>query len=255
MKKLLLATPVLLTFFLNIGCKDSDSMKQDSVRKFPQSNLAKVPSKEEVIEAHLAAVGGVDALKKVEDYTRVSTITVEDSTGESNGTFHEVFDLVNDRSRVDLDLGTYKEAKAWQGQRGWKVTTFEPLRVLRPDEIAVERITVPLSSVHGILDSFGIDAFLQPVRVEFNGKSCIKLNFIGSALDIYINERTNLIEGYLIPEFMQLTLSDYKKIDGVMMFTSEKAEIFGLNTKYDLKVKKIEFNVDVDAAKFDKPVG
>ena len=53
---------------------------------------------------------------------------------------------------------------------------------------------------------------------------------------------------------MQLTLSDYKKIDGVMMFTSEKAEIFGLNTKYDLKVKKIEFNVDVDAAKFDKPV-
>ena len=54
---------------------------------------------------------------------------------------------------------------------------------------------------------------------------------------------------------MQLTLSDYKKIDGVMMFTSEKAEIFGLNTKYDLKVKKIEFNVDVDAAKFDKPVG
>ena len=63
MKKLLLATPVLLTFFLNIGCKDSDSMKQDSIRKFPQSNLAKVPSKEEVIEAHLAAVGGVDALK------------------------------------------------------------------------------------------------------------------------------------------------------------------------------------------------
>ena len=53
-----------------------------------------------------------------------------------------MFDLVNDRSRVDLDLGTYKEAKAWQGQRGWKVTTFEPLRVLRPDEIAIERITV-----------------------------------------------------------------------------------------------------------------
>ena len=57
MKKLLLATPVLLTFFLNIGCKDSDSMKQDSVRKFPQSNLAKVPSKEEVIEAHQGSQG------------------------------------------------------------------------------------------------------------------------------------------------------------------------------------------------------
>ena len=107
MKKLLLATPVLLTFLLNIGCKDSDSMKQDSVREFPQNNVAKVPSKEEVIETHLAAVGGVDALKKVKKYTRVSAITVEDSTGESNGTFHEAFDLVNDRSRVDLDPVSY----------------------------------------------------------------------------------------------------------------------------------------------------
>ena len=38
-------------------------MKQDSVRKFPQSNLAKVPSKEEVIEAHLAAVAESMPLK------------------------------------------------------------------------------------------------------------------------------------------------------------------------------------------------
>tara|TARA_Y100001968_G_scaffold329128_1_gene377760 strand:- start:425 stop:1243 length:819 start_codon:yes stop_codon:yes gene_type:complete len=272
MQKLSFITPVLLALLFSPGCKDPDSFEQDPVGNVTAESVGSneidppkdspgddpavdLPGKEEVIKAHLEAVGGVDAIKKVEMYTRSSAMKMEGPTGESNGTFHEVFDLVKDRSRVDLDLETYKEAKGWQGQSGWKVNTFEPLRALRPDEIAIERISVPLSMVQGILDTFGIEAFLPPSRVEFNGTACIKLNFIGSKMDIYINEKTSLIEGYLLPDFMQVSLSEYKDFEGVMMFTRQKAEIFVINTTYDLKVEKIEFNPELDDARFAKPAG
>lgn len=269
-RSLLLVHAVLLGFLCLTGCSQSESNNGDPVkvespdtrdttvsdRSTEESQVStskEAPSKEEIVDAHLDAMGGAEAIKKIESLVRVSTMESQSLAGTSSGTVTEVFDMVADQGRIDLDFGTYSESKGWRKQQGWKQTSVVPMRALAAEELAIEKIGMPISVVYTVLDTFGMDAFLPPVRAKLNGQDCIKLNFVGSKLDIIINDQTKLIQAFQLADFMRITFSDYRDTEGVMMAYTTKIEIKPGNQTIVSHVESVEINSKLDAARLEKP--
>ncbi|MCH2372243.1 MAG: hypothetical protein MK324_17220 [Pirellulales bacterium] len=219
----------------------------------PGSSFNPQLNKAEIIDAHIKAVGGLDAIKKVKSIVKVSQVISKSAAGESSGTTTEVFDLVGERGRVDLDLQDFKEAKGWRGQQGWSVSTAAPLRASTLDEVGVDKITVPISIVQAISGAFGTEAFRSVENVQFDGKPCIKMTIINNPLIVYLDAATKLIAGFEIEQFMVLYLGDYREVQGVQMAYYSKADITVLQTSFVSNVKQVNLNVEITDEQLAKP--
>mgnify|MGYP001171602907 FL=1 len=210
-------------------------------------------NKAEIIDAHIKAVGGLEAIKKIKSIVRVSDVISKSAAGEAIGTTTEVFDLAGDRGRVDLDLKDFKEAKGWRGQQGWRVNTEAPLRASTPDEVGVDKITPPVSIVQAISGAFGTEAFRSVENVQFDGKPCFKMTIINNPLIVYLDAATKLIAGFEIEQFMVIYLGDYKEVEGVQMAHYSKADITVLQTSFISNVKQVNVNVEIADEQLAKP--
>ena len=76
---------------------------------------------------------------------------------------------------------------------------------------------------------------------------------MGSPMDIIINDQTKLIQAFQIADFMRITFSDYRDVQGVMMAYKTKVEIKPSNQTFIIEVESIEINSKLDAAKLEKP--
>jgi len=208
---------------------------------------------ENIIDEHIEAVGGASAIQKIKTIRKFNTTTSFAPTGNDTGTVESMFDLIADRGRIDLDMGLYKESKGWIGQKGWKLSSFEPLRDLTAEELPIEKIAAPVSIIFTLKDQLGRSVFLPPVASQFDGQDCIKVKIVGSPLELYVNNKTKLVAGIEIPHLMKITLSNYKKVSGVQISYKSKVEIFVANSTFTSELKKIEFNGKINADEFSKP--
>ena len=224
-----------------------NAIEPENTGSNPQLNKA------EIIDAHIKAVGGLEAIKKIKSIVRVSEVISKSAAGEAIGTTTEVFDLAGDRGRVDLDLKDFKEAKGWRGQQGWRVNTEAPLRASTPDEVGVDKITSPVSIVQAISGAFGTEAFELVGNVQFDGKPCIKLTIVDNPLIVYLDAATKLIAGFEIEQFMVIYLGDYKEVEGIQMAYYSKADIIVLQTSFVSNVKQVNVNVEITDEQLAKP--
>ena len=68
-----------------------------------------------------------------------------------------------------------------------------------------------------------------------------------------INDQTKLIQAFQIPDFMRITFSDYREIEGVMMAYKTKIEIKPGNQTLIIQLESVEVNSKLDAARLEKP--
>ena len=219
----------------------------------PSTDTPNVTNIQNIIAEHIEAVGGAQAIQKIKTIRKFNSVTTTAPTGNANGTAEEMFDLIADRGWLYLDLGLYKESKGWTGQVGWKKSSFEPLRDLTAEELAADKIGMPVSIIFALKDTFGSVAFLPPTKSKFNGQNCVKVKMVGSPLDLYVNEKTKLIDGMEIPNFLRITLSNYQQVNGVQIPYNSKVEIFVVNTTVTSELKKVEFNGKLDVDRFLRP--
>ncbi|MEC9095767.1 MAG: hypothetical protein VX776_03995 [Planctomycetota bacterium] len=225
----------------------SNSPTQQIAEPTPELNKA------EIIEAHVRAVGGSEAIRKIKSIIRVSEVTSRSAAGEAIGTTTEVLDLARERGRVDTDLGEFKQAKGWAGEQGWRVSTLEPLRASTFDEVGIDKIVVPVSIVQAISGAFGTEAFRSIEKVQFNGKPCFKLTIVEDPLMVYLDASTKLIEGLELEKFMVIYLGDYKEVEGVQMPHYSKTDITVLQTSFVSKVQQVNFNREITDDQLAKP--
>ena len=227
-----------------VGCDSTEAPNTDSSDTINIQNI---------IAEHIEAVGGASAIQEIKTIRKFHSIISTAPTGNANGTFMETFDVIADRGRIDTDLGVFQESKGWTGQQGWKKNSFEPLRDLTGEELSIEKIVMPVSIIFTLKDTFGNAAFLPATKSKFNDHVCVKIEIVGSPLALYVNQKTRLIEGMEIPNLLRITLSNYKKVNGVQIPYKTKAEIFGANSTFTSDLKKVEFNEQFDVDKFTKP--
>ena len=232
-----------------VGCNRTESPSTDS----PSTESSGTINIQNIIAEHIEAVGGTSAIQEIKTIRKFYSVSSTAPTGNATGTAEDMFDLIADRGRIDLDLGLYKESKGWTGQQGWKTSSFEPLRDLTEEELPIEKIGSHVSIIFTLKDTFGSAAFLPATKSKFNDHDCVKVEIVGSPLALYVNQKTKLIEGMEIPNLLKITLTNYKKVNGVQIPYKTKAEIFGANSTFTSDLKKVEFNEQFDVDKFTKP--
>jgi hypothetical protein len=242
-----------------VGCNRTESPSTESPStESPSTDSPSTESSgtiniQNIIAEHIEAVGGTSAIQEIKTIRKFYSVSSTAPTGNATGTAEDMFDLIADRGRIDLDLGLYKESKGWTGQQGWKTSSFEPLRDLTEEELPIEKIGSHVSIIFTLKDTFGSAAFLPATKSKFNGQDSVKVEIVGSPLALYVNEKTKLIEGVEIPNLLRITLSNYKKVRGVQIPYKTKVEIFTANSTVRCELKKVEFNGKFDTDKFSKP--
>jgi len=241
------------------GCDSTESPSTESPStespstEAPSTDSSDTINIQNIIAEHIEAVGGASAIQEIKTIRKFHSIISTAPTGNATGTFMETFDVIADRGRIDTDLDVFQESKGWTGQQGWKKNSFEPLRDLTAEELPIEKIGAPVSIIFTLKDTFGSAAFLPATKSKFNDHDCVKVEIVGSPLALYVNQKTKLIEGMEIPNLLRITLSNYKKVNGVQTPYKTKVEIFGANSTFMCDLKKVEFNGKFDADTFTKP--
>ena len=222
------------------------------------------PTADEVIEKHLAAIGGRDVLSKLTSRRATGTVSVSTPAGDLSGPAELLSKAPNKvRVRIELDLtpmGLNQKLtvdQKFDGTTGWILDSMQGDRQVTGNQLENMRSnTFPSPLLN--YKSAGTKVELEP-REQIAGKSLIVLLVTpkaGSVIRLYFDPDTFLLvrsrATINTPEMGDIEqiveLSDYRTQDGM------KIPFQSVNTNsaqtITIKLQKIEHNVPIDDAVF-----
>ena len=211
------------------------------------SMSAQEASLDDIIEAHVKALGGKEAILKVDNIERKAKASLEGSFGSMSGTATEIADIKGKRYYSDLDLGQYKKTQALVGDGGWfKGSDGEG--DMSDQDIAFAKMNLGVSP---LLSAFETSKGLLTVEgTEIFGDNECYTVAIGKEAEYFVGIKSNLLEGMKIADAVTISLSNYKETDGVQLPTKKIMNIKaqGITLEYTLHSTKI--NVEIDDSLF-----
>lgn len=207
----------------------------------------------DLLAKHLAALGGEDALDKIED----TQITASLSTGGIDGTVLTAFKSPSDEYEEDK-LGIMEIRQGYNGKDGWRADGNGNERALSDDEVRDLKNQLFFDTNSYVLPGrLSGKMTLRPDREAGTGDYVVDvLPDGGKPATIYFDPASFMIAKEQHKDDDELTVttfSDYRPFDGVMFPT--KQHITNGTTRYDidLTVQKIENNVALASDLFDPP--
>jgi len=209
--------------------------------------FAQEASLEEVIEAHVKALGGKEAVSRVDNIERKAKASLEGSFGSMSGTVEEIADIKGNRYFNDLDLGQYKKTQAMVGDGGWFKGT-EGEGKMSDQDIGFAKIYLGVSP---LLTAYETSKDLLTVEgTETFGDNECYIVAIEKEVEYFVGVKSNLLEGIKLSDAVTISLSNYKETDGVQLPTKQtmNIEAQGITLEYALDSMKI--NVEIDDSLF-----
>jgi hypothetical protein len=210
----------------------------------------------EILDAHYAAVGGLDRLKAQESIHFVADI----STSGLSGTL-EHWELRPDRSRDNVDLGVLKQAMGDNGTTAWVLDTNGKLRIERdPNALGrreAERRLALFEHLDPASDIFTIK--LLGTR-EIEGDLCYTLE-VDSTIDNaqrvwFISTSSFLMRRSEInhpDEQDHVVYSDYRDVGGVIRPFRQDVMILPVGQEQVIVTTVFETGIEIDPSLFDPP--
>jgi hypothetical protein len=212
----------------------------------------------EILEAHYAAVGGLDRLKAQEAIHFVADI----STSGLSGTL-EHWELHPDRSRDDVDLGVLRQAMGDNGTTAWVLDTNGKLRIERdPNALARREAERRLALFEHLNPTSGVFTIALLGTREIDGDLCYTLQ-VDSAIDNatrvwFISTSSFLMRRSEVnhpDEQEHIVYSDYRDVDGVLRPFRQDVVILPVGQEQTIVTTLYETGVEIDPGLFDPPEG
>ncbi len=201
----------------------------------------------DIIDAHIKALGGKEAISKVDNVERKATVSLESGFGTMSGTVEEITDLNGKRYYNNLDLGQYKKTQAMAGGTGWFKGT-DGDGELSDQDIAFAKMNLgvsPLLSAHetakGLLKVKGIE--------EFGDKEC-HVVAVGSEVEYFVGTKSSLLEGLKISGVGTMSLSNYKETEGVQFPGKQTFNIKAQGITISYSFSSTTINTEIDDSLF-----
>lgn len=213
----------------------------------PSLLCAQGASLDDIMDAHVKALGSKDAIANIENFERKAKVSLEGAFGPMNGTGVEIVDLKGNRYYSHLDLGQYKKIEAMKDGVGWSKGTAGKRDMTDP-EIAFAKMNLGASP---LLAAYEMGSGILKVKETstFNDKQCHVIA-TGALVEYFVNTKTKLLEGMRIPSIGSLVLLDYQTIEGVKLPGKRILEIDSPEMTITYKFNASSINIEVDGALF-----
>lgn len=212
----------------------------------------------EILEAHYAAVGGLDRLKAQESIHFVADI----NTAGLSGTL-EHWELRPDRSRDDVDLGVLRQSMGDNGTTVWVLDTNGKLRIERdPNALARREAERRLALFEHLDPGSGIFNITLLGTREIDGDLCYTLRVdstIDNAMRVWFISTSSFLmrrsEVNHPDEQEHIVYSDYRVVDGVIRPFRQDVVILPVGQEQVIVTTLCETGVEIDPSLFDPPEG
>jgi outer membrane lipoprotein-sorting protein len=232
-------------------------------------STAQAQTTEEIVEKHLAAVGGREALSRLQSRVTTAAMTLTTPGGDVSGTIEIWAKLPNkSRSIIKLDLSAFGMGEMLRDQRFDGTSGYAMDSVNGDQEITGAQLAGMKSAA---FPTPLLRAKESGLKVETSGTAkvgdrdthvLVMTPTEGTPIKMYIDTETyhalKVVQTLNVPqtgaEIEQSTeFSDFRDVDGVklpfLLKTSSAVQSF------TLKVTKVEHNRDLDDKMFARPAG
>ncbi len=216
----------------------------------------KAPTVSEILEKYVQAVGGKQAIERIQ--TRVIRGTMEGATGE--GSPMEIYQTASGKWLMAVH-GSDEEngLMVCDGNNAWQKFGDQEPHAFGDAELAEARVALDLRRELKLKELFP--------KMGFKGKESVGGREVyvisaataqGSPEQLYFDRETGLLvrqdsklEGPDGLRFLEVDYEDYREVDGVRLpFTIRRLDVDSTST---FKVLEVKHNVPIDEAKFAKP--
>ena len=212
----------------------------------------------EILEAHYAAVGGLERLREQDAIHFVADISVAGLSGTL-----EHWGLLPDRSRDAVDLGVLTQVNGDNGTDVWTLDTNGMLQFERDANALGRREAVRRLALFEHLDRDSDVFTVELVGTrEIEGDLCHVLRMestVDNAMRLWFISTTSLLmrrsEVNHPDEQEHIVYSDFREIDGVIRPFRQDVTIEPVGQKQTIMTTSFDSGVEIDASIFDPPEG
>ena len=218
---------------------------------------AALPSADQVIDKYVQAIGGKAAFEKLTSRVCKGTLEMEQLPGPAA---EEIYLKAPNKQYMVTDLSSYGQARrGFNGVVGWEDNPQNGMRDITGPELAAMkrdadfympiklRELYPIMAVKGKESVNGHDTYV----VEATASD-------GAAETMYFDAGSGLLvrtvreaEGPNGNATMDITLDDYREVDGIKLAFVMHFSLGDFN--FVIKLSEVKHNLPIDDAKFDKP--
>lgn len=232
------------------------------------AGMASAQTADEIVEKHLEAMGGREALEKLRTRKITGRVSVSNVSGEFSGTIETYAKAPNkSRSFMKLDLSAtgmddLVVDQRFNGTSGFVSNSLQGDSEITGRQLENLRNTVFPSALLSYKDlGFKIEVLPQEKLGDKDSIVLLITPKAGTSIRVYLDARNYfpirmIAKGdspQLGGEFEQITdYSDYRTVDGVKApFQLKATNIAQLITT---RVEMVEYNITIDDSLFDRPV-
>jgi photosynthetic reaction center cytochrome c subunit len=231
---------------------DSDAPQRSEVR--PAAPAGTAPAAADILEKYVAALGGEEAIKKINSRVMKGSI----HAGGSDSPIELFTKAPNKRISIS-HMGDRESITAFDGTVGWLGNTGRPPREMSPAESEAAGLDAEFALALRLKEMF---QQLRPGRPEeINGVQCVSLFGTRQGkppVRFYFDAKTGLLqrlvrygETPMGRNPTQIDYADYREVDGVKI--PFRWTLSRPNGRFTIQIAEAKANVPVDDAKFAKP--
>ena len=220
--------------------------------------LSSVARAEHIVDAHIKAIGGADAIAKIKTIRRTGKTEMKGLPAQ--GTIEQAC-VVGKKALQVLDLGAYKQVLAWNGEDAWAMDSITGSKEATEQQLQQLRGIAAVNPIVGIKGENGASAFESWGEQEFEGAACEAFKVTGE-LTIYIDKNSKMFAGMTTKvndpllggeTTIKITYSDFAKHRGVMFPEKSTINIGDGALMITFEYTNTEINGKLDDSKFEKP--
>jgi photosynthetic reaction center cytochrome c subunit len=233
---------------------ESDSPTPEAAA--PAAALTAAPAVDDVIQKYVAAMGGVDAIRKITSRVEKGSILV-------GGTQTKIEVLTKaPNKRVTITRAENGESfTAFDGTAGWMGNTGRPAREMSPVESGASALDAEFAIALRLKEIFPQIRRGHPEQI--GGAMCESLIGTGPGrppVRLYFDQNSGLLvrmvryaETPVGRNPTQIDYADYRDADGVKI--PFRWTLSRVNGRFTIQIVDVKSNVPIDDAKFARPVG
>lgn len=223
---------------------------------------ATAASLEEVLAAHVEAVGGADAINAIKSISRTGEVFMDGQFGIMEGT-SELVMIPGLKVYTNMDLGVFARAEAYDGEIGWRDDTMNGIQDVEGDDLNTIKNQRYFSRLAEMAVAGDTEKLSLAADETIDGKDfyVIEMADEKAPAKLYIDKATNLAARMTVstenPQFGPVEIiieqSEYEVHNGVQLAGFNKmilGELFTLETTFT----ETEINGEIDESIFEKPV-